>query len=230
MAPRSAVLGDINHELITTMRELQRDPLLVLECIRRLPIGKSHYYRIRATLTSAYSPAEQAARFIYLNRYCFNGLYRTNRQGEFNVPYAHPKSRSRSGIDEETMIAAAKILRRATLVNSDFEVTLGYAQPGDFVYLDPPYVVAKRRIFADYGSNSFQASDLARLEKALVQLNTQDVKFVITYADSSEARELLRRWQTKRVWTKRNISGFVAHRRGAYELLATNVNHDINKY
>ncbi len=225
--PHSAVLGDVNRELITAMRELQRDPHLVLECMRRLPRGKSHYYRIRATPISAYSPAEQAARFIYLNRYCFNGLYRTNRKGEFNVPYGPPKSAAK--IDEGTILAAAHLLRRATLVNSDFEVTLEHAQKSDFAYLDPPYAVATRRIFSDYGADSFQTSDLARLEKTLSRLDSRGVKFVITYADSAEARGLLRNWRTKRIWTKRNISGFVANRRGTYEILATNVDYDFNK-
>ena len=228
LKPLSAVLGDINSELITTMRELQRDPHLVLECLRRLPRGKSHYYRIRAMPISAYSPVEQAARFIYLNRYCFNGLYRTNRKGKFNVPYGPPKSAAK--IDEATIVAAAHLLRRATLLNSDFEATLEHAQRGDLAYLDPPYIVAKRRIFADYGADSFQQPDLARLGKVLTRLDSSGVKFVITYADSSEARKLFSAWLTSRIWTKRNISGFVANRRGAYEILATNVNYDFDKH
>jgi len=226
--PQSAVLGDINSELVTTMRELQHDPHLVLECLRRLPRGRSHYYRIRATPVCTYSPAEQAARFVYLNRYCFNGLYRTNRKGEFNVPYGPPKSEAK--IDEASILAAARLLQRAVLVNSDFEVTLEHANRGDFVYLDPPYAVAKRRIFTDYGADSFQTSDLSRLESALFRLDTTGAKFVITYADSTEARKLFRPWRRKRVWTKRNISGFVANRRGAYEILATNVDHDFDKH
>ncbi len=227
LQPNRAVLGDINPELITTMRELQRDAPLVLECLRRLPRGKSNYYKIRGTPISAYSPSEQAARFIYLNRYCFNGLYRTNRRGEFNVPYGPPKSNAE--IDESMIFAAARLLRHATLINADFADTLEHAERGDLVYLDPPYVVARRRIFAEYGANSFQQSDLLRLGKILSRLDSSGVKFVITYADSAEARKLFSKWQTTRIWTKRNISGFVASRRGAYEILATNVNYDLDK-
>jgi DNA adenine methylase len=125
-------------------------------------------------------------------------------------------------------LAAAHLLRRATLLNSDFEVTLEHAQKGDFAYLDPPYIVAKRKIFADYGADSFQRPDLTRLAEALSRLDSLGVKFVITYADSSEARKLFCTWRTSRIWTKRNISGFVANRRGAYELLATNVDYDFD--
>jgi DNA adenine methylase len=206
------------------MRELQRDAPLVLECLRRFPRGASHYYRIRSAPVSRYSPPEQAARFIYLNRYCFNGLYRTNRRGEFNVPYGPPKSGA--DINEEAILAAARLLRQATLLNSDFAITLEHARPGDFVYLDPPYVVASRRIFAEYGANSFGHADLARLGTTLSQLDSAGVKFAITYAESAEARKLFSRWPTTRVWTKRNISGFAAARRGVYEILATNVSHD----
>lgn len=222
--PRMAVLGDINAGLITTMRELQHDAPLVLESLRRLPRGKAHYYRIRATLNCTLSPVEQAARFIYLNRYCFNGLYRTNRTGAFNVPYGPPKSGAK--IDENAILAAAQLLRHATLLNSDFSVTLEHARRGDFVYLDPPYVVARRRIFTEYGNNSFRHSDLPRLGECLNELDRCGVRFVITYAESAEARKLFSHWHTIKVWTKRNISGFIGSRRGSYELLATNVNYD----
>ena len=217
------VAGDINAELINTMRELQRDASLVLECFRRLPHGKTNYYRIREASNRALSPAEQAARFIYLNRHCFNGLYRTNKKGSFNVPDSPPRHGRETSIDEASILAAAAQLRHARLFNSDFAVTLAEARRGDFVYLDPPYVVASRRIFAEYGSNSFRESDLSRLKYSLDQLNRRGAKFVITYADSKEARALFSDWNTSRVWTKRNISGFVGARRGTYELFATNV-------
>jgi DNA adenine methylase len=114
-------------------------------------------------------------------------------------------------------------LRQALLVNADFAITLEYAQRGDFVYLDPPYVVARRRIFAEYGANSFQHSDLYRLANTLTRLDSIGAKFVITYADSAEAKALFSGWKTTKVWTRRNISGFAKDRRGAYEILATNV-------
>jgi DNA adenine methylase len=113
-------------------------------------------------------------------------------------------------------------LKRANLVNGDFEKVLGLAQRGDFVFLDPPYVVSSRRIFAEYGSQTFSHNDLGRLKTALARLDKKGVTFMITYADSPEARKLLVEWRPRRIRARRNIAGFVGSRRFSYELLATN--------
>jgi DNA adenine methylase len=218
--PNEAVLGDINTELIRALRAVQREVGIVLECFRRLPKSRQAYYALRRVDPGRISEAECAARFIYLNRYCFNGLYRTNAKGEFNVPYARPRGRVR--LDEDLLTGAARALARATLVNGDFQNTLIHARRGDFVYLDPPYVTSSRRVFSEYLPGTFEGRDLERLGGTLRELNSGGVTFVITYADSPEARTLLKSWNTRRIRTRRNIAGFSARRRGAYELVATN--------
>jgi DNA adenine methylase len=220
LEPPHAVLGDLNAELIGAFRAVKRDPGGVLAYLRGLPVGKGAYYRIRAIPPSAVCSIARAARFLYLNRYCFNGLYRTNKEGEFNVPYGPPESPR--GVDEGLVNRASVLLGRASLVHGDFEVTLATTRSGDFVYLDPPYAVSSRRVFAEYGPNPFSGADLERLAAALSRLDARGIPFVITYADSSEARRLLERWQPRRIWTRRNIAGFAGSRRGSYELLATN--------
>src|SRR5262245_30218265 len=85
--PANALLGDLNWELISALQALKRDAELVLQCLLRLPRGRRSYYRIRKQDPAILSPAERSARFFYLNRFCFNGLYRTNLKGQFNVPY-----------------------------------------------------------------------------------------------------------------------------------------------
>lgn len=219
--PREAVLGDLNYELISTMRAVQRDPLLVLECLRRLKRGKRSYYKLRAIDPFDLSEAELAARFIFLNRYCFNGLYRTNAKGRFNVPWG-PQKRDR-GIDETLIVQASDVLQGASLLHADFEKTLAYAAPGDFVYLDPPYVVRTRRVFCEYLPGTFNNDDLSRLSSVLSTLDGRGVRFLITYGDSPEARGLLAYWNPRRIRTRRNIAGFVGSRREAYELIATNI-------
>jgi DNA adenine methylase len=97
------------------------------------------------------------------------------------------------------------------------------ATVGDFVYLDPPYAVPRRRVFSEYGPNIFRVSDLNRLSATLLSLDRRGAKFVVSYADCAEARSAFRRWRVRRVWTKRNIAGFTGDRRGSYELLATNL-------
>jgi DNA adenine methylase len=220
LEPPEAILGDLNWELTRTMAALKSNVEGVLAILRTLRTGETAYYAIRQIDPATLDEYSLAARFLYLNRYCFNGLYRTNLRGQFNVPYGPPKSGL--GIDEAVVRAAARLLHRATVLQGDFEATLSRAEEGDFVYLDPPYVVSSRRVFREYLPGSFCANDLIRLRELLSELQRKGVTFLITYADSPEARRLLRLWRPRRIRTRRNIAGFASYRRVSYELLATN--------
>jgi DNA adenine methylase len=220
LQPSRAVLGDLNSELIETFRSVKNIPQLVMESLRRLQLGEAPYYKLRKVRPIELAQADRAARFLYLNRMCFNGIYRTNLEGDFNVPYGPP--RSGRPVDELTVFAASKALRDALIVAGDFEHTLERVQPGDFIYLDPPYCLDNRRVFREYVPGSFSSADLVRLARQLDRLNKLGAKFVITYADSREARELFALWKPRRVRVKRHIAGFSHHRRHAYELIATN--------
>lgn len=221
LEPKAAVLGDLNPELITTYRAIRLDATLVLEVLKRFPRSKKTYYRLRKQNPELLSDVERAARFLFLNRLCFNGIYRTNTAGNFNVPYAPPRGKWR--FKEEEILSAQKLLQNVTLLNSDFATTMDWAERGDFVYIDPPYAVEKRRIFSEYHKHSFGTHDLERLQKALFSLDSKGVQFLVSYADSREARALLKPWTRRRIWAKRHIAGFASSRRGAFELLATNL-------
>jgi DNA adenine methylase len=221
LEPAEALLGDLNWELILTMRAIQHDHGRVLEALRRLPTGEAWYYKIRSLDPRNLAELEIAARFLYLNRYCFNGLYRTNSSGSFNVPYGPP--RSGFPVNETSISEASRVLRGALLLHADFEQTVSHAKSGDFVYLDPPYALSARRMFSEYLPGSFSTADLDRLGGLLLRLQRTGAAFVITYADSLEARRLLAEWHPRRIWTRRNIAGFSSKRRGSYELLATNI-------
>lgn len=224
LEPTDALLGDLNRELVQTFQAIKREPYRVLECIRRLPVGSKAYYRIRAVTPASLSPNEAAARFVYLNRYCFNGIYRTNSQGSFNVPYGTPKEgKNDLPIDAHLVVSASRALQSAKLMCGDFEVTLRQVRRNDFVYLDPPYAVESRRVFREYHPGSFSSRDLERLASALDEIDRRGAKFVITYAHCREAKHLLKRWYQRRITTQRNIAGFVGSRRRAYEVLATNI-------
>ena len=218
--PPHAVLADLNDELIKTYRAVRSDPDLVIACLRRLPKGRQGYYSVRQQSPRMLSDCEVAARFLYLNRNCFNGLYRTNRSGEFNVPYGPPKKTVKDF--EQRIVDTSLALRTAEILEADFEDTLYSVQCGDFVYLDPPYAVSSRRVFAEYLPNSFGVADLARLCSALDAIDRVGAKFVLNYADSGDARRFFRKWNPTRIWTRRNIAGFAGARRGTYELIATN--------
>jgi DNA adenine methylase len=221
LRPDRAILGDLNWELMAALRAVRRDVSLVLQCLRRLPVGESSYYRIRRLDPAELAAAELAARFLYLNHFCFNGLYRTNLCGQFNVPYGPPKNGGR--LNESAIVDAADALQATELLHADFEETLDRVQEGDFVFLDPPYAVSRRRVFREYLPGSFNNVDLPRLGRTLEALDSKGAAFVITYADSVESRRLLARWRRSRLWVRRNIAGFAADRRSYYELLATNI-------
>jgi DNA adenine methylase len=197
-----------------------RDPQLVVEAFRRLRRGSRAYYAVRATKPTTLGNTDRAARFLYLNRFCFNGLYRTNLMGEFNVPYGPPTKRLVKF--ESDVLAAGQILRKADLLSGDFALTLDLVERGDFVYLDPPYVLNERRVFVEYLPGSFTTADLERLAAALETIDSRGATFLLSYADSREARKLVKGWRNLRVWTRRNIAGFSANRRGDHELLASN--------
>jgi DNA adenine methylase len=218
--PERAILGDANGELISALRAIKLDVGRVIECLRRLPRGEASYYRIRGADPSQLGLYEAAARFLYLNALCFNGLYRTNTSGQFNVPYRPP---GHNTVPEELLIEASVLLRRAILLRGDFEHTVETAASGDFVYLDPPYAMSGRRIFSEYGPRPFQSRDLGRFGDALVVLDRRGAKFVASYADCTEGRRTFEKWKVRRVRTKRNIAGFTGDRKGSYELLATNI-------
>jgi DNA adenine methylase len=220
LQPPRAILGDLNEELICVFRAVKNAPELVLESFRRLRDGKSFYYKLRGTSPAALAEADRAARFLYLNRYCFNGIYRTNLKGQFNVPYS--RSAKLRPLDGAALHSASRALSGVMIVNGDFEQTLSHAQRGDFVYLDPPYCTKKRRIFREYTPGSFALSDLRRLAGELRRLDALGATFVVSYADSAEARELLGPWRMQRVRVRRHIAGFSWHRRHAFELIATN--------
>ena len=219
--PPRALLGDINKELISTLETVRARPGLVHRALSSIPKGREHYNDIRSIDPTSLKPIRRAARFIYLNRYCFNGLYRTNLKGEFNVPYGGEKS----GLlpSSAQLKNSAKVLKRATLMPSDFRITLRKVRKGDFVYLDPPYAVANRRVFVEYGAKHFTVSDIEVLGRYLRKINRKGAKFVLSYADCSEARNAFSKWRVRRILTRRSVAGFLGARRNQYELCVTNV-------
>lgn len=220
LEPKRAVLGDLNEELVTSYEVLKCDAGSVFEKVSAMPETKDFYYELRGKDFKSMDSVDVAARFIYLNRNCFNGIYRTNLCGNFNVPRG---TRGGRKFDYSILMDASRLLKRTKLVFGDFEETLSNAKFGDFVYMDPPYAVKDKRMFSEYLNNSFSVKDLDRLSRALFDLNEKGVRFVVSYADSEEARKLFEPWLTQEVRVKRNVAGFSKNRRMATELIATNI-------
>jgi DNA adenine methylase len=220
LRPKRAILGDLNTELIQVYRTLRNSPEVVYEKLISFPKGRTEYLRIRELNPRVMTTVERAARFIYLNRYCFNGLYRTNKVGKFNVPYGGNKSGQIPGLDQIRL--CVRELNKAQLVAADFRETLMLVKANDFVYLDPPYAVGNRRVFKEYGAKTFGTIDLDCLSQELEKVDRKGAIFVVSYADCREARLIFRRWNTRRVLARRSVSGFLGARGKQYELVATN--------
>lgn len=218
--PASAILSDINDNLVETFCAVRDHHRAVYNRLLRLPLGKDAYYQIREEDTSRLSSLDQAARFVYLNRFCFNGLYRTNQSGKFNVPYAASKTGRLPTLEE--LSNAAKILSCAEIKTRDFERTLQDVRAGDFFYMDPPYAVQNRRIFRQYGPDCFGTEDLARLASALPRIDRNGATFLVSYAMCPEALDAFSGWHIRQAQTQRSIAGFSRHRRKDIEILVSN--------
>jgi len=222
LAPDTALLNDINVDLINAFRALRRTPTKLHRLVSAMPATKSAYNKIRALDVDTLDATERAVRFFYLNRHCFNGIYRTNLKGDFNVPFS--ASGKTGAVPElERWLECAKILRNATLRSQDFETfILRNVDRGDFVYLDPPYAVSNRRVFSQYSATSFGTYDLERLSNVLFEIDARGATFVVSYAQSPETSLLLGDWHVERRHIQRNVAGFAQHRRRATEVLISN--------
>lgn len=220
LQPAKAVLGDMNSDLVRTFLAVRDHPQAVANRLAKIPLGKHSYYSIRSERLSDIDELDAAAKFIFLNRFCFNGLYRTNLAGQFNVPFgASGTGQLATAAD---LRAVAKILKPYTIKHTDFESLLARTTEGDFVYLDPPYAVGNRRVFRQYGPSSFGLDDLQRLADSLDAMDARNVKFVLSYADCAEAKHFFQRWPRKKIFIQRNIAGFGGCRRRAGEVLISN--------
>ena len=218
--PRNALLGDLNGELVQSFMAVRDHPTAVWHRLSRMRLGRRAYYQVRGADVAKLNEIDRAARLIYLNRFCFNGLYRTNAQGEFNVPHSAARTGDLPTLKE--LKQNSERLRNAEIHHTDFEETLSKTVEGDFVYMDPPYAVGNRRIFRQYGPDSFGIEDLRRLSASLKEIHSRNVRFVLTYAYCKEALDMLRGWDMMRVYSHRNIAGFAKHRRRAAELIVSN--------
>jgi DNA adenine methylase len=219
--PASALLADINGELIETYDVVRENPDALYEALMAIPGGEDQYYQVRDKNPFRLTKFSRAVRFVYLNRHCFNGIYRTNNEGRFNVPFGGQKPGRIPPV--EVFRKCARLLQRATLRTCDFGHVLRDTRQGDFVYLDPPYAVESRRVFREYDPRGFVRTDLDRLAGHLMRMDSRGVHFVVSYADCAEARAVLAGWRPTRVRVRRNVAGFAGSRRTAYELVATNI-------
>ncbi len=224
--PLSALLGDINPHLINALRCVRDDPATIYARLSPWRRSKRRFYRLRRQSAEILDPIDQAARFIYLNRFCFNGIYRTNARGQFNVPYAKSDTGHLPTLESLQMCSTA--LKRAVILHSDFEsLVLEHAGLNDFVYMDPPYATETRRIFREYEGKSFSVDDIPRLAGLLRELDRRKAFFLLSYAYCREALDAFREWSICKFHVQRNVAGFSSSRRTAIEMLVSNLSPNL---
>lgn len=214
LQPECAIIADSNPELINLYRVVGASPELVIKHLSRFENSKTFFLKQRARDWRSLSPAMAAARTIYLNKTCFNGLYRVNKSGQFNVPfgnYSKPKI-----VDSETILAASKLLRRATIVLGDYKQVLRrHARPGDFVFLDPPYLpISKYSDFKRYTKDQFYEEDHLELAEEVKRLHELGCQVVLTNSNHPLVHKLYGSFDIEVVKTKRYINSDSSKRVG----------------
>lgn len=221
LAPRRAQISDINPHLIKTFREIKRDPDTVHRLLAAFPRTKKEYLRQRGVPFTSKDGPELAASFVYINRNCFNGLYRINKAGLFNVPFSNNRTGEYPSLEEFRQIS--RRLSKTSIKCEDFFTSVANnVEKGDFVYLDPPYAVRDRRIFSEYSYDYFKVEDIQRLELLLRLIHKRKAKFLLSYADNPIISSLTREWYAKTIKINRNIAGFVGARKKDSEVLVSN--------
>jgi len=219
-----ATLSDKNDKLIEVYRMVQQDAAEVIRALQPHRNDADYFYAIRAQNPADLSPAQRAARLIYLNKTCYNGLYRENGRGEFNVPFGRYKNPT---ICHETRLrAAARALQGARLLAADFEDAVADAQAGDFVYFDPPYApLSATSSFTSYSKGGFTAADQERLAAVVAELTSRGCKVMLSNSSAPLVYELYDgrpHYRLINIQARRNINSKAERRGPVPELLIVN--------
>lgn len=196
LLPANALINDINKALINTYRTICNEPDTFLKEVNRLDNdmwedGKKYYYSIREhyndkLMRSEYD-VELATLFVFINKHCFNGLYRVNGKGLFNVPYNNSR---RVSIDEEAIMAASEYLKGVTIIDGDFEQACKNAKKGDFVFIDSPYAPLNPTSFESYTKEGFDIESHKRLAKLYDELTARGCYCMLTNHNTELINEL----------------------------------------
>ena len=218
---KKAVIGDTNAELMLAYKALARDPVSIIGALEDHIYEEKHYYDVRAQKPSSLNASARAARLIYLNRTCFNGLYRVNRKGEFNVPFG--RYENPTICDRENLLAVSRVLRKATVApGTDFEALVEAAHKGDVVYFDPPYVpVSETANFTGYSVGGFTDVEQVRLRDVAKALDARGVRVLLSNSDTPRVRALYRGFRIEEVSAPRRVNSKGGKRGNVGELIIT---------
>jgi DNA adenine methylase len=219
---KRSVIGDNNAELINLYKWLVSSAGDISDVLSEMPITSDDFYRVRAIDWRDVEPIVAAARTIYLNRLCFNGLYRVNKKGQFNVPFGNYKKPNFPNRD--ALLNAGKVLSNATIVESDYATLLRkYASKGDIVFLDPPYVpISEFSDFNRYGAKKFIDTDHEELAEEVRRLADLGCFVMLTNSNHPLVHELFGEFEIQILKTRRNINSMGSGRNGEDVLVIAN--------
>jgi DNA adenine methylase len=227
LRPHKATISDSNIELYKAYSVIRDDLdslLSSLEHYQRQKISRRLYERIRKLDPEGLPDDERVARFIFLNKTCYNGLYRVNKKGRFNVPFGK-YSKMPTLFDMDNLLEISRLLQSTKIMFASYETPLERAEPDDFVYLDPPYSVDPEAVgFTTYTKEDFSASDQRRLASKFKELDRRGCKLLLSNSDNRTVRELYANYSatTMQIQAGRMISCVGSQRTGFKELLIMN--------
>lgn len=221
LAPTEATLSDSNAELISCYQVVRDMPDELIQALSHYRVSESEFYRVRALQPDSLPAVERAARFIYLNKTCYNGVYRVNKRGQFNTPFGHYKSVAL--VDKSNLHQASALLQSAELVCQDYQTVLSYAKKNDFVYLDPPYMpVSKYADFKRYTKEFFYEGDHERLAEVFTELSNRGCLVLLSNSYHPKIAELYSGHHQKKVEVPRFVNCRGNGRGNVTELLISN--------
>lgn len=223
--PENGYISDTNEELINLYCTVRDNVYELIDDLNKHENTKEYFLKIRnLDRTSKYkdiSNVERASRFIYLNRTCFNGLYRVNSQGQFNVPFGKYKNPKIVNIDN--LLNCSVLLKNTEIRYADFSMVLDSAKKGDFIYFDPPYVpLSQTSSFTSYTKEGFGMNEQVKLKEVCDELNYKGVKFMLSNSDTNIVRNLYADYNVETVFASRQVNANANGRGKITEVIVRN--------
>lgn len=226
--PRNAIINDLNQDLITVYEIIRDDVESLVESLKKHQNTSEYFYTIRdkdrdKELYKGMSKVEKASRLLYLNKTCFNGLFRVNSSGEFNSPFGHYKNPNI--VNEPVLRAVSTYFNESNIkfYSEDFAETLKRVRRGGFVYLDPPYdPVSDTASFTGYNKGGFDRNEQIRLKQCCDELTQRGIKFMLSNSATEFIKELYGEYEITIVKAKRAINSDASKRGAIEEVLIRN--------
>jgi len=212
LQPKKAIINDLNSDLMLTYRIIRDNPDDLTESLKSHINSSEYFYKIRDKDRSDYvyqsmSDIEKASRLIYLNKTCYNGLFRVNSQGHFNTPFGGYKNPNI--VNEPVIKAVSEYLNKSniTMLSGDFALAVSNAKAGDFIYLDPPYYpMSDTASFTGYNEGGFDATEQLRLRDLCIELDRKGVHFMVSNSSAKFIIEAYKDFHIDYVKARRNVN------------------------